>query len=118
MDVELVEGGRIADSWIKRHNWVPIPLAPGDVLFFGSHLAHRSAPNDTVSRRASLYATFSSQADGTNLRETYYAHRRVAFPPDHEREQEKDYEEGWVTYGYAAPFARPGIAMSTKATVA
>jgi hypothetical protein len=114
MDVELAHGGRISDEWIARHEWVSVPLQPGDILFFGSHLAHRSGPNDTDRRRASLYATFSGKADGDDLREKYYAHRRIAFPPDHEREEDKDYEEGWRTYGFAAPFSREGIAMSTK----
>lgn len=83
MDVDLAHGGRIAESWIERNTWLPVPLAPGDVLLFGSHLAHRSGPNYTSSRRASLYATFSGKADGKDLREKYYAHRRIAFPPDH-----------------------------------
>ena len=83
MDVELAEGGRIAESWVSSHEWVPVPLDPGDILIFGSHLAHRSAPNETKERRASLYATFSMLQDGADLRETYYAHRRATFPPDH-----------------------------------
>jgi hypothetical protein len=114
MDVALAEGGRISDAWVREHEWVSVPLNPGDILFFGSHLAHKSGPNDTESRRASLYATFHGKADGNDLRERYYAHRRLAFPPDHEREENKDYEEGWKTYGFAAPFSRQGIAMSTK----
>ena len=83
MDVELADGGRIADSWVESHEWVLVPLEPGDVLIFGSHLAHKSGPNLTEMRRASLYATFSAKSDGLDLREKYYAHRRVAFPPDH-----------------------------------
>lgn len=83
MDVKLSQGGRIADSWAAAHDWLSVPLAPGDILVFGSHLAHRSGPNATADRRASLYATFHGSLDGNNLREQYYAHRRVAFPPDH-----------------------------------
>jgi 2-aminoethylphosphonate dioxygenase len=64
-DIELVDGGRISDAWTD------------------AHLAHRSAPNRTAKPRASLYATFHGKSDGENLREKYYAHRRVAFPPDH-----------------------------------
>ena len=30
-----------------------------------------------------VYATYACEADGTDLREKYYAHRRKAFPPDH-----------------------------------
>lgn len=83
MDVELAHGGRITDSWDAAHEWVSVPLEPGDILIFGSHLAHKSEANATEFRRASLYATFHSRSDGVDLREKYYAHRRVAFPPDH-----------------------------------
>lgn len=83
MDIELAEGGRIADAWVEAHEWVSVPLEPGDVLIFGSHLAHRSGPNNTDKRRASLYATFSAKSEGIDLRDKYYAHRRIAFPPDH-----------------------------------
>lgn len=82
-NVELVEGGRISDAWCDAHDWVEVPLERGDVLIFGSHLAHRSAANNTSSPRASLYATFHARSDGEGLRQKYYAHRRVAFPPDH-----------------------------------
>ena len=82
-DVELVDGGRISDAWADVHEWIEVPLDAGDVLIFGSHLAHRSGPNRTSKPRASLYATFHGKSDGEDLRGKYYAHRRVAFPPDH-----------------------------------
>jgi hypothetical protein len=83
MSVDLANGGRISDSWVNSHEWVSVPLDEGDVLLFGSHLAHRSGRNRTDRPRASLYATFHWRADGENLREKYYAHRGVMFPPDH-----------------------------------
>lgn len=83
MDVDLEEGGRIAPAWVDAHEWLSVPLQPGDILIFGSHLAHRSASNETAERRASLYATFSMLGDGDDLRSKYYAHRRAIFPPDH-----------------------------------
>jgi ectoine hydroxylase-related dioxygenase (phytanoyl-CoA dioxygenase family) len=94
MQVDLADGGRIAESWEKSHVWVPVPLEPGDVLFFGSHLAHRSGPNESDLRRASLYATFHGKSDGVDLREKYYQHRRVEFPPDH---GEFDYPESMLS---------------------
>lgn len=133
MEVDFSNGGRIADSWAAAHEWTPIPLEPGAVLIFGSHLAHRSERNATPDRRASLYATFHGRSDGEDLRAKYYAHRRVAFPPDHgknhdptqlilrrcgralivysstEREPGKDYAAGWKTYGFAAPFSNSNI---------
>jgi ectoine hydroxylase-related dioxygenase (phytanoyl-CoA dioxygenase family) len=58
-------------------------LFPGDILFFGSHLEHRSGPNNTSKPRAMVYATYHGATDGSDLREKYYAHRRATFPPDH-----------------------------------
>jgi hypothetical protein len=115
VNVQLADGGRISEDWVASHEWLPILLNPGDVLFFGSHLAHRSAPNKTSGRRASLYATYAARSDGEGLREKYYEHRRVAFPPDVEREESVDYEAGWKRYGFAAPFSRHGIANASAA---
>jgi 2-aminoethylphosphonate dioxygenase len=83
MNVELVEGGRISDKWVAEHDWTPVELGPGDLLMFGSHLAHRSAPNKTSRSRSSVYATYHNVSDGTDLRARYYVDRRENFPPDH-----------------------------------
>jgi ectoine hydroxylase-related dioxygenase (phytanoyl-CoA dioxygenase family) len=117
MNVDLANGGRLSEAWIAKHEWVPVLLEAGDILFFGSHLAHRSGPNRTAGRRASLYATYAAKRDGEDLRERYYAHRRIAFPPDGEREVNVDYEDGWRRYGFAAPFSREGIAKASVMSV-
>lgn len=83
MDIKLSLGSRIADSWVESHEWVQVPLKPGDLLVFGSHMAHRSSPNKSPFRRASLYATYYCRKDGEDLRQRYYADRRINFPPDH-----------------------------------
>ena len=85
MDVDLAHGGRISDEWVEAHEseWVKVPMDVGDILVFGSHLAHRSGPNRTDRARAMVYATYAGKSDGVDLREKYYQHRRVAFPPDH-----------------------------------
>ncbi|KKK12542.1 hypothetical protein ARAM_003073 [Aspergillus rambellii] len=106
MDIEFAAGGRILPAWENAHEWVSVPLEPGDVLIFGSHLAHRSAENKTDKGRASLYATFYPRSQGEDLRERYYRHRMENFPPDHEREEGKDYAQGYKIYGFAAPFSK------------
>lgn len=83
MDVELKSGGHISEAWEQAQTWVPVPLERGDILIFGSHLAHRSAKNLTSAKRASLYATYHMRSDGEDLRRKYYEHRRANFPPDH-----------------------------------
>ncbi|TKA79065.1 hypothetical protein B0A55_02514 [Friedmanniomyces simplex] len=114
MNVELAEGGRISAKWEAEQQWVPVELESGDLLLFGSHLAHRSAPNKTAKPRASVYATYHMVSDGTDLRKRYYVDRRENFPPDHERVPGKDYGAGVKRYAFAAPFtkiAQPGSAQ-------
>ena len=79
MDVPCIDGGRIDPAWENAEKWLPVPLEAGDVLIFGSHLAHRSEKNNTEKARASLYATFSRRSDGIDLRQRYYVHRRLNF---------------------------------------
>ena len=83
MDVELAQGGRTSQAWEDSQTWIPVELESGDVLIFGSHLAHRSAPNKTAKARSSVYATYHCLKDGRDLRERYYVDRRENFPPDH-----------------------------------
>jgi ectoine hydroxylase-related dioxygenase (phytanoyl-CoA dioxygenase family) len=54
MNVELSHGGAISKTWEDAHEWTPVPLQPGDMLLFGSHLAHRSAANKTSQSRSSV----------------------------------------------------------------
>ncbi|OJJ62929.1 hypothetical protein ASPSYDRAFT_28542 [Aspergillus sydowii CBS 593.65] len=112
MQIEFAEGGRIAPAWESTQVWVPVPLEPGDILFFGSMLAHRSNSNQTDKSRSSLYATFYMKGDGEGLRDVYYEHRRRAFPPDHERDANMDYGDGWKQYGFAAPFSKDDAAKT------
>lgn len=83
MTVELADEGAISKAWEACHQFVPVELAPGDLLTFGSHLAHRSGPNSTDHSRASVYATYHKVSDGGDLRSRYYVDRRENFPPDH-----------------------------------
>nr|POE87726.1 putative phytanoyl-coa dioxygenase [Quercus suber]POF00897.1 putative phytanoyl-coa dioxygenase [Quercus suber] len=83
VDVKLTHGGAICEEWEATQTWIPVELASGDLMMFGSHLAHRSASNHTSKARASVYATYHNQSDGQGLREKYYADRRENFPPDH-----------------------------------
>ena len=119
MNVELAEGGRIAPAWEESHEWMPVELDAGDLLMFGSHLAHRSAPNKTAKARSSVYATYHCVSDGPDLKERYYIDRRENFPPDHERVPGKDYGAGVKRYAFAAPFTKieqtNGVAMNAKA---
>lgn len=109
MDVQYKYGGHITDEWENSHEWIMVPLQPGDILFFGSYLAHRSGPNRTEQSRVAVYATYNRVSDGTDLRDRYYVDRRANFPPAHEVEAGKDYAAGWERYGFAAPFSKEDL---------
>jgi hypothetical protein len=108
IDVELAHGGAISKAWEERAEWTAVPLNPGDVLLFGSHLAHRSGPNRTTARRAMIYATYHGKGDGLDLRQKYYAHRRENFPP----ENGKHSEHFWLIY-----LTKPQSASQGRITV-
>jgi hypothetical protein len=51
------------------------------------------------------------------VRQTCLIHKfnfLIAFPA--ERDPETSYEQGWKTYGFAAPFSKQGIAAVGKTT--
>jgi ectoine hydroxylase-related dioxygenase (phytanoyl-CoA dioxygenase family) len=99
--LEMVKGwhdrGLVGDEWrplddgnMNGMAFEPCPTAPGDVVFFGSYAPHQSAPNLTDKRRRVLYVTYNRLADGDH-RAQYYADKRHSFPPDIEREPDKEY---------------------------
>jgi len=69
---------------------VPVPTAPGDVLFFDSYAPHASKPNLTRDQRRILYLTYNLASDGDH-RARYYADKRANFPPDIDRLPGTDY---------------------------
>lgn len=71
----------ITPKWVAAHEWIPVELKTGtslleflifkswrkslircvtvgEFLVFGSHLAHRSGPNNSEFGRAAIYATY------------------------------------------------------------
>jgi hypothetical protein len=80
----------LAGDQLAGVEFVAYPGEPGDVLFFDSYLPHRSAPNLTADPRRVLYVTYNRASDG-NHRERYYADKRRSYPPDIERDSDKEY---------------------------
>ena len=100
--LEMVAGyhdrGLIGDLWkpltaeqMRGMDFISVPTAPGDAIFFDSYAPHRSAPNSTTQPRRVLYITYNRASEG-DWREQYYADKRRSFPPDCEREAGKVYE--------------------------
>ncbi len=83
--------------------WAPLPelhsggshyesvhCQAGDAVFFDSFAPHRSAPNHTHQARRVLYITFNKLSEGDS-RAAYYAAKRQSYPPDIERDPNRDY---------------------------
>lgn len=89
--------GLIGQEWtpltpeqMASFSLIPVPTAPGDVLFFDSYAPHASKPNLTDKARRILYLTYNPASDGDH-RERYFADKRANFPPEIEREAGKEY---------------------------
>ena len=90
--LEMVRGrhreGLLGEEWDPLQedglDLVPVPTAPGDVIFFDSFAPHASKPNFTASPRRLLYLTYNAAEYGDH-RIQYFADKRASFPPDVER---------------------------------
>lgn len=80
----------LADELIAEMNPMSCPTKPGDVVFFDSYAPHGSGPNMSDKKRRVLYVTYNRLSDGDH-RAQYYADKRASYPPDIEREPEKEY---------------------------
>jgi ectoine hydroxylase-related dioxygenase (phytanoyl-CoA dioxygenase family) len=114
----------IQSTWVEKHEWTPVELEPGmimntcvsvsrsrliqyfftkgELLAFGSYLAHRSRGNKSGGNRKAIYATYNRVSEG-DLRKSYYDDRKKSFPATHMRQKGKDYTEGSLTYGFGGP---------------
>ncbi|KAJ2770940.1 hypothetical protein IWQ56_001980 [Coemansia nantahalensis] len=96
------ENGAINEEWCAAQEWVPVECDSGDILIFGSYLAHKSGPNMSDVSRANLYMTYNPLAEG-DMRDEYYATKRREFPPLNERDPDKDYAEAAKKFNFANP---------------
>jgi len=70
--------------------YIAVHCQPGDTVFFDSFAPHRSSPNLTDKARRVLYITYNKISEGDS-REKYYAEKRKNYPPDIERDPNRDY---------------------------
>ena len=96
--LEMVPGrhreGLIGEEWAPLSedglDLVPVPTAPGDVIFFDSFAPHASKPNLTAEPRRILYLTYNLLQYGDH-RVLYFDEKRASFPPDVERDGSRTY---------------------------
>jgi 2-aminoethylphosphonate dioxygenase len=86
--------GLIGEQWVPLQenalDYVSLQTAPGDAVFFDSYVAHRSGQNLTDQQRRVLYITYNAASKG-DQRSTYYADKRLTYPPDIERDANQSY---------------------------
>lgn len=86
--------GLIGDKWKPLDEsaleFESLPTEPGDAVFFDSYTPHCSAPNMTDNARRVLYVTYNKLSEGDHRRQ-YYIDKRKNYPPDCERDADKDY---------------------------
>mgnify|MGYP001579956839 CR=1 FL=1 len=70
--------GRVADDAIAQLAWRPVPVEPGDLLFFDSYTPHYSDTNTTGRARRAAYLTYNAASVGDH-RDRYYADKRAEF---------------------------------------
>jgi ectoine hydroxylase-related dioxygenase (phytanoyl-CoA dioxygenase family) len=80
----------LGEDLIAGLDFQPFPTLPGDVILFDSFVPHLSLPNRTANQRRVLYATYNRLSEGDH-RERYYADKRASYPPDCERDPDRDY---------------------------
>ncbi|NNE36992.1 MAG: phytanoyl-CoA dioxygenase family protein [Gammaproteobacteria bacterium] len=86
--------GVIGDIWKPLNEdeleYVPVETRGGDAVFFDSYAPHRSKPNLTSEPRRILYVTYNKLSEGDS-RQQYYDDKRKSYPPDCEREPDREY---------------------------
>ncbi|PYI13749.1 hypothetical protein BO99DRAFT_437995 [Aspergillus violaceofuscus CBS 115571] len=88
----------IAPERVHSRQWTPCDLQPGEILVFGSYLAHKSGANTSPMDRRAIYATFNREAEG-DLHDQYYEDRRKLWPATPMRQEGTDYEDGDFSMG-------------------
>ncbi len=82
--------------------WHPTDCYPGDVFIFDAYAPHRSDINTSKDTRRNCYLTYNALSIGSH-REDYFAKKRAEFPPEIERDPNKDYSEGAKIFNVANP---------------
>ncbi|AMP97399.1 hypothetical protein AY601_0443 [Pedobacter cryoconitis] len=84
------ETGEILESYTREMEWDLISLRAGDIMIFDSFVPHKSDANLSEYSRGLIFSTYNKISFG-DLRKDYYDLKRKHFPPDHERDPNKDY---------------------------
>ena len=95
--------GSIIENIANSLYWTDLECDVGDVVIFDSYVPHYSDKNLSRHFRRAAFITYNKLKDGGSKREEYFADKRSKFPPDCERDPNKDYSEGAQIYNVANP---------------
>jgi len=108
MEIPIGSDNCITQDWVAKQKWIPVELKAGEMLVFGSYLAHRSGPNRSKSDRKAIYATYNCASEG-DLHDSYYKDRAQLWPATHMRQEGEDYSQGEMRYGFGSPMLSVGL---------
>ena len=94
--------GSLDSELCETLDWKPVPCKRGDIILFDSYIPHFSHRNRSARSRRALYVTFNRASQG-NRRQDYYQDKREKFPPECERDPNKDYSQYAGIYNLANP---------------
>ena len=87
----------LAKSWeplteedMQGMEFLPVPTDPGDVVFFDCYAPHASEANLSSKIRRIYYATYNRVSAGDHM-DQYYADKHKNYPPDIDRQPDKEY---------------------------
>jgi 2-aminoethylphosphonate dioxygenase len=80
----------LTDEDMQGMEFVTCPTEPGDVVFFDCFAPHQSEPNMSDTIRRIYYATYNRASTGDHMAK-YYADKHKNFPPDIDRDPNRDY---------------------------
>ncbi len=87
--------GTVDPEFAKTLNWEYVETEPGDIVLFDSYIPHMSDANESNRPRRALYITYNRASEGS-YRDEYYKTKRDVFPPDVERDPNKEYGDSGV----------------------
>ncbi len=80
----------LTDEDMEGMDFALCPTKPGDVVFFDCFAPHASDPNMSDKIRRIYFATYNRLSAGDHMAQ-YYRDKHQTFPPDIEREADRDY---------------------------
>ncbi len=84
------EWAPLTDEDMAGMELIACPTRRGDIILFDSYTPHASEPNMTDKVRRIYFATYNRLSEGDHLA-AYYADKHRNYPPDIEREADKEY---------------------------